>query len=116
MKRSLPLSTAGMSDVEVRFRAAYTFDGGANRLATCTVSSLRSDGTVLAFHERTVSVPAGTYNPTTQTFTAPVVTMDFADQVDVSSSKGTYHLQCYTSTGVSLLSYYHSENDGVSNN
>jgi hypothetical protein len=111
--RHLPLSTDGLSDLEVRFRAT----GGSSwsntsppREVRCFATSYRKDGSILDSAEMTIGVPRPTYPNT------PTVVMDFNDAINVSDSKGTYGITCLIPVGVSLHSIYHSEVDGVAGN
>jgi hypothetical protein len=107
--RNLPLRTDGMSDLEVRFRAAATNIDGGSYNVTCTAYSYRSDGTLAVAATRTVAVSvASTGGPTTS--------LDFGGAISASGSKGYYVLTCNMPRYVALHSIYSSENDGVANN
>lgn len=101
MSRSLPLETDGMSDVEIRF-ASLTSQGSS---PSCTVASIRRDGTILQSVNKSVFVPGDGQ-----------ATMDFGDDITNSANKGTYFASCLLPMTVQLISVYHSENDGVSGN
>jgi hypothetical protein len=101
--RSLPLSTAGLSDLEIRFsnRNPEIVAGHAY----CSAYSIRSDGSIQLEVEKDMIIPA---NPETKTHGA-LVTLDFGGAINASSSKGYYFLHCALSHHVSLASIYSSE-------
>jgi hypothetical protein len=101
MFRSLPLELDGMSDVEIRF-ASNTAQASS---PSCTVASIRPDGTILQSSNKSVTVPGDGQ-----------ATLDFAGAITKSASKGTYFASCLLPHTVQLISVYHSENDGVSGN
>jgi hypothetical protein len=108
LTRSLPLSTDGLSDLEIRFYAETDFAGEPFRTVTCTASSLRSDGSFADTASKDVNVPP---------YPSGVMTvMDFGGALNVSSSKGHYTLTCHLPGDVVLHSVYHSEVDGVNGN
>jgi hypothetical protein len=113
MTRNLPLSTAGLSDLEVRFRATPNHQSGL-RWANCEAKSLRSDGTIIIMKEKSVDIPPS--RNVNGIDVADMVTMDFNAAINASASKGSYMLYCYMPTSVALVSYYHSENDGIDGN
>lgn len=110
LTRQLPLSTAGMSDLEVRFVAHRQFAPGYEpvRRAYCDVFSVRSDGTPILFKQREVIIKEG--------INAPATVLDFGDDLDQSSSKGHYYVTCWLPYTVALQSIYHSEVDGIDGN
>jgi hypothetical protein len=101
LQRNLPLSTEGLSDLEIRFTGHNT----TSAFTQCTGMSLRPDGTIVKAVNKSVTVPpSGT------------ITMDFANSINASVSKGTYHLECLLPFTVGLNSIYHSEVDGIDGN
>jgi hypothetical protein len=98
--RSLPLSTTGMSDFQIRFRSTTAQSSSA----TCSVASMRTDGTILLSDGKVQTLPGN----------SPSV-MDL-DGINKSVSKGTYMLSCLLPLTVQMISVYHSENDGISGN
>jgi hypothetical protein len=99
--RSLPLTTDGMSDFEIRF-VSNSDEAGQ---AWCTLASVRPDGTILQSAGKTQTIPGNAQT-----------TMDLGAGITKSASKGTYFFSCLVPQTVQLLSVYHSENDGVSGN
>ena len=99
--RSLPLTTDGMSDFEIRFLSNNDVAGQAS----CTAASIRPDGTILQTTNKMMTIPGNAQT-----------TMDLGAGITKSASKGTYFLSCLLPITVQLLSVYHSENDGVSGN
>jgi len=104
--RNLPLRTDGMSDLEIRLRAAGPFTG--TRTVTCTAYSYRGDGTLAAAATRSLAVNGNNIDTTSP--------LDFGSAIGTSASKGYYVLTCNMPTYVGLFSIYSSENDGVSGN
>jgi hypothetical protein len=102
--RNLPLSTDGMSDVEIRFRSVGPYAG--TKTVQCTVQSVRSDDTVMVAATKSVIVPGN----------VSTVVMDFGAAVNASSSKGFYTVSCNLPDEIGLISIYSSENDGIANN
>lgn len=101
VKRSLPLSTAGLSDYEMRLRGHSSMASNVS----CNLRSVRTDGTILEAHNKSVSVPGG-----------GTATLDFGGLLNTSVSKGTYWVDCLLPVTVEIISLYHSEVDGVSGN
>jgi hypothetical protein len=101
LTRSLPLTTDGLSDLEVRFKPT-TADASQ---PSCTASSVRPDGTILVAQTLDQTIPGTTPS-----------TMNFGDAIDRSTSKGTYFLRCLLPLTVQLVSVYHSEVDGINGN
>jgi hypothetical protein len=101
LQRNLPLTTAGLSDLEIRFTGHNTTSADT----ICSGISLRPDGTIVKSVSKTITVP-----PT------GTVTMDFGGAVNASASKGTYFVTCMLPFTVHLNSIYHSEIDGVDGN
>ena len=107
--RNLPLSTEGLSDLEVRFRSVVV---QAPRTVTCTAYSVRADGAVVAAVQKQVTVN-GTTNPSPgnpNTAVDSLATMDFGKSLPASASKGHYVIGCSLPPGVGLMSIYTSEN------
>ena len=104
--RQLPLSTDGMSDLELRFKTVSGYAG--TRKVVCTATSNRTDGTILDSQEKEMNVPGGLFNST--------VLMDFNNAITASVSKGTYTVYCQLPADVVLHSIYHSEVDGINGN
>lgn len=99
--RSLPISTLGLSDLELRVQ---------NRNSTavtmlCTASSMRSDGTIVGISNRTLTMPAG-----------QVGVFDWGDSLASAGSKGVYGLDCQLPGNVVMTSIYTSEKDGIDGN
>jgi hypothetical protein len=128
IRRDLPLSTKGLSDLEVRFAGLAFFD--APKTVKCVAYSLApSNEDWLVRVRKTVSVPGFTYletpyntpgvDPGTWEFHLLDVhhaTMDFGNVINTSASKGTYALECELPDDVALVSIYSSEEDGISGN
>jgi hypothetical protein len=113
--RNLPLSTAGLSDLELRFRSLVQFD--VPRSITCYAISQRTDGTIAAMATRTISM-AGNYTDPTKNPSkmSTYATMDFGNSINLSVAKGLYAVSCYLPSDVGLLSVYSSEIDGIDGN
>ena len=109
MVRQLPLSTDGLSDLEVRFmvNAVFQTTPPVVRTVECTAYTMRSDGSYLDSSQKQMVV--------NNSFTGTTV-MDFGSDINKSSSKGTYAVFCYMPIGVVLHSIYHSEVDGIDGN
>jgi hypothetical protein len=112
VERNLPLSTDGLSDFEIRFIARNFYTG--TRPVGCELYSLRPDGTIVDSTSKQMGVPG--MHSTSNGDVAETVTMDFADAVSASASKGTYHLDCFMWPNIELRSIYVSEVDGISGN
>ena len=104
VERLLPLSTAGMSDLEIRFRAESDYTG--TRAVTCVAVASRADGSTIHAEHMLLNVPG----------TGAVVTMDFNNALDASSSKGHTVIGCFLPPRVALMSIYASEVDGIDGN
>jgi len=115
MVRSLPLSTAGTSDLEIVFRGTEEAMVPFGAQAICTAFSLRNDGSVQKIVERQMPI-APRYTDSSGTVVYPITKMDFGAALNVSSNKGNYLLRCTVTQGVGLFSYYHSEVDGIDGN
>lgn len=115
VQRNLPLSTAGLSDLEIRFRSLSMYT--TPKQISCYALSQRPDGTVASIVHRTVSLPGNfidhTKSPSLQ---SSYVTMDFANSVNASASKGLYSVSCQLPSDVGLMSVYSSEVDGIDGN
>lgn len=128
VRRSLPLATRGLSDLEIRF--AGMFHGGTPRSVSCIAYSLAPNSeNWLVRVKKTVTVSGMTelenpYNTPGvdpgssefHMFDVHYTTMDFGNVINASASKGTYAVECELPEDVSLVSIYSSEEDGVSGN
>lgn len=112
VSRNLPLSTDGLSDLEIRFRSLSAFT--PPREITCTAYSFRTDQTVISSATRTVSIE-GTFNDGTG-IRSRFATIDFGNVINASVSKGTYAIDCDLPNHVGIYSIYTSEEDGVAGN
>jgi hypothetical protein len=115
LARSLPLSTAGLSDLEIVFRGTQEYNVATKQQVICTAFSLRNDGTIADATELQMSV-APRYTSPSGAIIYPITTMDFGNALNVSSNKGNYALRCWLPSAMSIYSIYHSEEDGVSGN
>jgi hypothetical protein len=98
--RSLPISTLGLSDLELRL---------SNRNADpvsvlCTATASRTDGTIVSLVSHTVTVPG-----------SQTGVVDWADGVGSPGSKGMYGIDCQLPGNVAIVSVYTSEKDGLDN-
>src|SRR6185436_1993352 len=96
LNRNLPLSTAGLSDLEVVVEGHPT----ATRQVICSAFSMRPDGTVVDVAFRSVNIPPAAF-----------VTLDFGKDINMSVPKGIYHLSCQLPPHVEIHSVYHSEEE-----
>jgi hypothetical protein len=105
--RALPLSTEGLSDLEVRFRSTG-FAG--TRTVHCDAYSWRSDGSQAAYAGMDLDI---THNPNVW---LPDRVMDFNGKIASSGPKGHYSISCMLPANVSLITIYSSEVDGIDGN
>lgn len=111
VNRNLPLSTAGMSDLEVRFRSLSPF---TTKSIQCWAYSFRPDMSIIAQAEKTVTLQ-GNYVDNTGLHSR-FATIDFNNALNASVSKGTYTVECELPSDVGLTSIYSSEVDGIDGN
>jgi hypothetical protein len=107
--RNLPLSTLGLSDLEIRFEQTLGLDHAST--ITCQAFSYRTDGTIAAQAERTAVLPASTGKSDIKR-----VSLDFGNAINASGSKGFYVVTCDLAPEVYLTSIYSSEEDGIAGN
>jgi hypothetical protein len=105
--RGLPLSTEGLSDLEVRFRSiGYV----GTRTVHCDAYSWRSDGSQAAYAGMDLDITHSS------TVWVPDRVMDFNGKIGSSGPKGHYSISCMLPAGVSLITVYASEIDGIDGN
>jgi hypothetical protein len=107
--RNLPLSTAGLSDLEIRFR--NWSESQEPKQVKCYAMSVRRDFSIALLTDMTVTIPA---SPDKTTITG--ATIDFGNRINVSDSKGFYSVFCDLPRNVYLVSIYSSEVDGIDGN
>jgi hypothetical protein len=116
MTRSLPLSTAGLSDLEIVLRGTREFDPATHAQVICTAYSLRNDGTWAKIIEKQMPAAPRYTEASTGAVIYPITKMDFGSALNVGTNKGNYALRCWLPAGVSIYSIYHSEEDGIAGN
>jgi hypothetical protein len=107
--RNLPLSTLGLSDLEIRFEQTLGLSHPST--ITCQAFSYRTDGSLAAQAERTAVLPASTAKSDIKR-----VSLDFGNAINASGSKGFYVVTCDLAPEVYLTSIYSSEEDGIAGN